>query len=372
MWYKIKPLDTLFFRDGRPFTMGSESWAKPIFPPYPSTLYGIVRSWLIFEKGNLEDFKKEKLKEIVGTPNEKNEKLIIKGPFIANNDLLYFPLPKDLLEAKKDETLKSISLKQKSKIFISDYNLKKILLNNTQDELEESSGYFTINDLKDYLQDNHDNHYNQDNHYNLNSIKTNEILNTELKIGIKRDKTKFTSEEGYLYKIPMIRLKENVSLTFNIEGINNLPEKGFLPVGGEGKPVIIEKIENNLLEDLQNINFNFENKIFKIYLATPSIFENGWYPGWINKENFEGKYNNVKLKLIACSIGKYENIGGWDICNKKPKPMYKAVPAGSVYYFKILDNTKPGKIKELFHFKNISDINPEEGFGLSLIGEVKI
>jgi len=363
MWYKIKPLDTLFFRDGKPFTMGSENWAKPIFPPYPSTLYGIVRSWLIFEKGNFKDFKNKKLEQIVGTPEEKNKNLIIKGPFIANNDLLYFPVPKDFLEAKKNKNLKLISLKQKPKIFISDYNLEELLLNDTQYELEESKGYFTIYDLKDYL---------QNENKILTSIKINELLESEFKIGIKRDKTKFTSEEGYLYKIPMIRLKEKVSLTFNIEGINELPEKGFLPVGGEGKPVIIEKIENNLLEDLQNINFEFKNKIFKIYLATPSIFENGWYPKWINKENFEGTYNNVKLRLIACSIGKYENIGGWDIQNKKPKPMYRAVPVGSVYYFEILDDTKPEKIKEIFHFKNISDINQEEGFGLSFVGEVKI
>jgi len=58
------------------------------------------------------------------------------------------------------------------------------------------------------------------------------------------------------------------------------------------------------------------------------------------------------------------------LANQKPKPMFKAVPAGSIYYFKILDNTTPEKIKETFHLKNISDINSEEGYGLSLIGEV--
>jgi CRISPR-associated protein Cmr3 len=51
--------------------------------------------------------------------------------------------------------------------------------------------------------------------------------------------------------------------------------------------------------------------------------------------------------------------------------MYKAVPAGSVYYFKVLNGVNSNKIKEVFHLKNISDVNPEEGFGLNFIGKVK-
>ncbi len=61
--------------------MGSETWADSIFPPYPSTIYGAIRSWLIFEKGGLKDFKEGKFKEELGTENEKGS-LLIKGPFL--------------------------------------------------------------------------------------------------------------------------------------------------------------------------------------------------------------------------------------------------------------------------------------------------
>ncbi|MGC8977694.1 MAG: type III-B CRISPR module-associated Cmr3 family protein, partial [Candidatus Ratteibacteria bacterium] len=137
MFYKIKPLDTLFFRDGRPFSMGAETWANPVFPPYPSTVYGAIRTWLIFEWGNLEKFKKGELKEDLGTLENKGS-LKIKGPLLALEDILYFPVPKDLLKekGKKDENLYDIDLINKPEIFISDYNLEKCLVNKSDTELE--------------------------------------------------------------------------------------------------------------------------------------------------------------------------------------------------------------------------------------------
>ena len=168
----------------------------------------------------------------------------------------------------------------------------------------------------------------------------------------------------------MIRLKKDYCLLVKINEIDSMPEKGLFTLGGEGKTVRFEKINNNPLEDLENMNFELKDGIFKLYLATPAIFENGWLPRWINAETLEGEKDGIKLKLIACAIGKYLRIGGWDMAKNEPKPMYKAVPAGSVYYFKVLNGASSNDVKNIFHFKNISDINPEEGFGLSCVGVV--
>ena len=58
------------------------------------------------------------------------------------------------------------------------------------------------------------------------------------------------------------------------------------------------------------------------------------------------------------------------MAKNKPKPMRKAVPAGSVYYFRLENEDYTEKIRESFHFKNISDVLPEEGFGLAILGEL--
>jgi len=366
MWYKIKALDTLFFRDGRPFTMGSESWANPVFPPYPSTVYGAIRTWLIFEKGNLKEFREGKYKEELGTPSEKGN-LKIKGPFICLDNNIYFPVPFDSLKKKgatqsEKNNLFYIACINKPEIFISDYYLESILINRNDFELEECDGFINIDSLKNYLI--------QSNEV-LQFTEKKEIFLEEKKTGIRKSRKTLSSEEGYLYRIPMVKLKKEASLLIEIDGISNCPDSGLLQIGGEGKTVKIEKKESdNQLMTLMDINFKFENKIFKLYLATSAIFENGWLPRWVNKSTFEGEYKGIKVKLVCCAIGKFNLIGGWDLANNRPKPMYKAVPAGSVYYFKILDDTPAEKIKEVFHLKNISDINLEEGFGLSFVGEV--
>jgi CRISPR-associated protein Cmr3 len=212
-----------------------------------------------------------------------------------------------------------------------------------------------------------------DNKIIVRFTEKDKIFLKEKKTGIKRSRKTLSSEEGYLYRIPMIRLEKKANLFVEIDGLSHYPNEGLLQIGGEGRTAKIEKIEknDNPLMTLMDIDFKFENKVFKLYLATPAIFKKGWIPDWINEKTFEGNYEGIKLKLIACSVGKYKLIGGWDLANKRPKPMYKAVPAGSVYYFKILDDTPAEKIKEFFHLKNISDINSEEGFGLSLVGEVR-
>jgi CRISPR-associated protein Cmr3 len=168
----------------------------------------------------------------------------------------------------------------------------------------------------------------------------------------------------------MIRLKKEYSFLIKIEGLNDIPKSGILQVGGEGKTAVYEELNINPVENLDSIEFELKNNMFKIYLATPSIFNKGWIPDWIDENNLQGEKDGIKLKLIACVIGKYLRIGGWDMANNCPKQMRKAVPSGSVYYFKVLNNVDSEKIKEVFHLKNISEINSEEGFGLSLIGVV--
>jgi CRISPR-associated protein Cmr3 len=366
MWYKIKPLDTLFFRDGKPFTMGSETWAEPIFPPYPSTVYGAIRTWIIFEKGSLKNFKEGKFKEELGTPSEKGN-LKIKGPLICLDNNIYFPVPFDSLKKKGAPKKEKRALFytyciNKPEVFISDYPLENILVNRNDFVLKECDEFLDINSLKNYLMSCEE---------QLEFTEKKEIFSYEKKTGIKRSRKTLSSEEGHLYRISMIRLKREASFYVEIEGLNSYPCEGKVQLGADWKIVKIEKTEEDLLKELREIDFQLNNKIFKIYFATPAIFKKGWIPDWINEKNFEGNYHGIKLKLIACSIGKYKLIGGWDLANNRPKPMYKAVPSGSVYYFKILDDTSAERIKEVFHLKNISDINSEEGFGLSLVGEVK-
>ncbi|HXH40882.1 MAG TPA: type III-B CRISPR module-associated Cmr3 family protein, partial [Thermoanaerobaculia bacterium] len=49
--YRLVPEDVLFFRDGKPSSIGDDHYLRSIFPPYPSTLYGLVRTQRLLEEG---------------------------------------------------------------------------------------------------------------------------------------------------------------------------------------------------------------------------------------------------------------------------------------------------------------------------------
>lgn len=344
-------------------TMGTDTWAEVIFPPSPATFYGAIRSFLIFQRGGLKDFNNKGYSDI-GSPSAKGT-LKIKGPIIYKDIEMFFPPPFDLVKEEKERRLMLILLNliDKPNLFISDYSCEKILVNKSNKNVKEPEGWLSQTELKNYLTNKED--------YFL-TVPEKEFYEFEHKVGIARDIKTSTTKEGYLYRFPMIRLKKDTALIIDIECVDNFPENGILQLGGEGKSANFEKLNEDKLEELKNIDFKFENCLFKIYLATPAIFKKGWLPDWVDEKTLEGNFNGIRLKLVACAVGRHIPVGGWDIANRDHKPMIMAVPAGSVYYFKIMDDTNAKEIKGKFHFKNISDINPEEGFGLSLIGEVKI
>jgi CRISPR-associated protein Cmr3 len=136
----------------------------------------------------------------------------------------------------------------------------------------------------------------------------------------------------------------------------------MLKLGAENKAVSYKVLENN--SPIEPGDFK---KRFKMVITTPAIFDNGWFPGNIDPNTFIYDYNGLKIKLLSAAVGKKLFIGGWDMKNNKPKKMYRAVPAGSVYYFELISGN-PEDIIQKFHMKSISDIRPKEGFGITYIG----
>jgi len=359
MIIKINPLDTLFFRDGKPFTMGEDTWSNSIFPPYPTTIYGALRSAYFamhidkFEKANEED--------------DPTKNLRIKGIFLKVTEEYFFPLPMDCVKKKDSKEGDGFILHTElAKGFISNYpKLEKLLIissENNEKVENVKNGILSKLDFEEYLKG------------ETNIITYSKIDNyliDEPKIGIARSSQTHSSQEGMLYRVDMKRLENNKSEKINIvvdfEGLD-LPEEGLMKLGGEGKAVRYSK------HNEQDITINFpqfkeDTKQFKIVLTTPAIFKNGWLPNWIGENTLEGEYNGLKLKLLTAAIAKPVNIGGFDIKGRKPKPMYKAVPAGSVYYFELISGNIE-EVKNSFHKKAISDAYPEQGFGIAYVGKI--
>ncbi len=349
MRIKIEPLDTLFFRDGKPFTMGDDSWANGVFPPYPSVIYGALRS----------AYFSEHITELnsAGTANDPTSNINIKGIYFLEGNKVYLSLPHDCVQEKNTNGKSShvLSMRQIS-LNSSCYPVQYVL--RSEGEVENiKDGLISLDSLKTYLQC-------EDRTFDFARIGDKVIPEPKTGIGINR--ITGTADESKLYNASMRRLK-NLALLIEFEGVD-IPQNGLMKLGGEGKAVSYQMNDTNV--DFSLNNFKCSKNIFKLYLSTPAIFKNGWLPRWIDEKNLTGECDGLKIKFLTASIGKPLCIGGFDMKAGEPKHMRKAVPSGSVYYFEIIDGNIQMAFKQ-FHQKAVSDFNPEQGFGIAYVGGVE-
>lgn len=78
-----------------------------------------------------------------------------------------------------------------------------------------------------------------------------------------------------------------------------------------------------------------------ITLLTPAIFAGGYLPAWLDDTTLEGIFPNsaTRVRLKATAVDRWQPASGWDLQQYKPKAMRKASPAGSVYWFELLEGT---------------------------------
>lgn len=378
MIINIKSIDVLFFRDSKPFGRGSEHFTKSIFPPSSQTLYGALRTKVLedlccdyeeFKKGNFV-FKNqelvnkiglEKIKEEIGTV-DKIGNFTLKGPFLLYDGDIFLKLPADVKKVGEENS-------EKYKILHpfnwSNFNIQTDFeINNyphiiTDEPIKDEEGYISLVEFTKYLLCEE-----------IKDIKkSKEIFDYEMRTGIGVNPDTNLTKEGMLYTMGFVRLNKNWSLCAEIENLSILSESGLIKFGGMNRICEYTKLKDNpfkfYFNEIDKIkNLIEKSKIFKIILLTPALFNNGWI-----SDKFE-QIDGIKIKLLSAVIGRPENISGWDLAKNKAKPLRRLVPAGSIYYFELLEGGV-GELFEKLNFVNFSDENSNLGFGLTLIGGVK-
>lgn len=352
MQIEITPMDTLFFRDGKPFNLGEETWADGIFPPAPSVYYGALRS--VFFAENMNEFVKEKLNTI----DDRSRDLEITKMFLKIEAGCFVPVPRDCGIKKEN------SSENDSEVILSDMEETPdgnscptpFLLHFPERYEYPDDHLMSLDVLEEYL-----NGTGRKGAFDV--ISTREYIKSEPKIGIARKNSTHSAEEGRLYRVGMRRL-DGINIFIEFDGFN-ISSQGFMKIGGEGKSAHYHNVTQEYLLPAPE---SIDNR-FKIYLATPAIFSKGWLPNWLDEDTLEGKIDGTgcSVRLLTVAIGKPLRMGGFDMAKNKPKPMRSMVPAGSVYYFEILEGKDTEKILDL-HGKSISDERSEEGFGICYIG----
>ncbi|WP_445612490.1 type III-B CRISPR module-associated protein Cmr3 [Geobacillus sp. YF-1] len=374
----IQPLDLLFVRDGKPFSMGEDVTAQSVFPPPPSTFYGALRS--AYFGTNPNEFTPRQL----NTDDDPTVSLTVRGVHVYDVEKKHFifPIPLDLVIKEDDSERQAYELQMKERNFSSNYPFRTILAPPDEQNMYRSAEgkYINGKELKKYLQGLRNNEH-------IRYLPPEEgadeqpIAKTEMKIGIAIDRRTRTAEESKLYRMGMKRLHPAYRFFVDFDGLDGLKDSGLLRLGGEGRTAFYSKTEIEpptfAWPDYHpNSSSSPSRQLFKLYFAAPTYFANGWLPSWIDPETMSGEYQGIKLDLVTAAVGKYMALGGFDMKERYPKPMRRFVGAGSVYYFAV-SSEHIEEVTTIFHGQCICDepqwtkpTYAQQGFGLCYVGKV--
>jgi len=366
----IHALSPLLWRDGRPFAAaeGTETGARSLPLPLPSTIAGFVRTQVGKRKGVRFKDDHEALKNLHG--------LQVCSPLLVRGDQFVLPAPRDAVVYKGESKTQVMRLKPAENDAGSGCNNPKGMrpLEVTKD-VKPETGYnlWTQLDLTRWL---------------LGQDATPEKISglpTETRVHVGIDPQSQTATEGVLYSVTyraLESLKEGQHHHWSIRARVSLetePEAlGFL--GGEARPVRVsvrDELSKYWFDCPQEIKSAFthvkQGSLVRMVLATPALFDGGWRPGWVEKTGtgeagLPRGLSKVKLKLVAAAVGRREPVSGWNLREQKPKPVRWMVPAGSVYFFEV-ESGDPSALLESW-LRPVSDIEQDrkDGFGLALWG----
>jgi len=394
---QLEALDTLFFKDGKPFSMGEDTWADGIFPPPPSVVYGALRTQYLSanpETLSVENIDAEttdlEISQIYYRFLERSE-ANSAGRISAN---AYFPLPLDIVERdpKFDQRegeehknylkrLEARTRKEKRKktyealrLELSNIGAGKTISSNQDgtyfpywmDEMGVAEpidyGFIEAGDLGIYLHD--------PTHKMFQIKKLSDYLTTEPKTGIKRNRfTKSTGDEGELYRVGM-RRADQFQLEVAIKPLTGHRlfrqengEQATIKLGAEGKMANLRLHPYSPPLPIQGITASE----FCVYLSTPTILfgiEDKHVP--LPDLSFLGE----EVIYLGSAIGKPFSLGGFDMKARQPKPMYQVLPAGSIFYFK----TKNGQAINFdsYQGRSLTAVGQKEGFGIAYFGKINL
>ncbi len=326
----LRPLDKLFIKDGRPLSLEDDSAASGIFPPPPSVIYGALRSAVLA--------KADQPAKAIHTDADpaKGQRATLTGLAFAktkqDTTTLFFPAPFDLVRKKEKDKERRERLDGNRLSFVNDNAMftssptPRLLGTSKADEAVEAvGGYVSAEGLAAYMRG--------EQVAAAEIMEASNLYTPEPKLGIGLNYQSGTTEEGLIYTMAMQRLKPGVTLAVSAEGFDSTLE--LLRLGAEARAA--EVLDGPAVAWPAAVTP--VGKSFTLYLATPAVFKQGWLPDFLDPTSHTGELGGASVKLLAASTGRYIPLGGWDIVAGRPKPMRRAVPAGSVYHFSITGGT---------------------------------
>ncbi len=331
----LKPLDVLFFRDGRPFEAGMRGAGGL---PSPQVLAGALRTHLwrrTHPTVNFEQMANElndrhgdvaAAAEALGVPGWA-ARMYVRGPWFWSNGNPsagpLVPAPADLVTLGKKHTGGEIARLHPAKRSPPGWRPPQggdgmvPLWRLGAEDFEGARGFLDMDGLKTYL--------NGGVPPRKNLVEPKSLYTWEDRVGIAVESDRGVAEDHMLYSARLLRLQKDIAFYAEVILGDDAPgdaQSHFddtLNFGGEGRRVSMAVTEPTAWPQPEN-----RGDGDLALLVTPGIFlgEHNWRPD-------RPGLPRIRAAAVPTSIP----ISGWDLARKCPKPTRHAVVAGSVYLF---------------------------------------
>jgi CRISPR-associated protein Cmr3 len=373
---KIRGIDPLLFRDGRPFTNADGGLTAVSVPlPRPTTLAGFVRTQI----GNA---KRDTVPgwEWDGGNCQYVHDVAIHGPLLMRSvgengaDEVLFSTPLDAIVTQDGEVIRltpDTENKEGGGCDLPEGLLPLVPARDFKEKPGKGYHYWTKSQMMEWLEGK-----------GLDKIAPISGLPRDERVGIAiNDKTN-TTLEGMLYTVQLRGFEEKETLYSLLAKVKKRDEDKIASVGqlgGEQRLTSLTECEDTP-DHWPRCHESLKAKIetmtrIKLTLATPAVFTHGWKPEWIEKagkqtgaDNLPGGFDAIQFKLISAAVGRREAISGWCVRKGEKRNVRWMVPAGSTYFFEVTGDTS--LLHEKCWLKPVSDTQRDrtDGLGLALWG----
>jgi len=380
----ITPRDPLIARDGRPFGIGQGNRMRSLDWLYPSVLAGSLRTLL--GKRTDPTFGPETVKALKG--------LSVAGPLPAVDRTLFLPRPLDCVVSEKGGNRRCLSLRPRP---FGDgegcdlpAGLQPVLLpEDSREDFKPAQipGFWSSAKMAEWLTnptgvgfhvpppDGH----GTDGFLEMppKDVRVHVKMDADTGAGKKEDALFITTGLDFSRKkhATPVQLRARVigdnGFTVALDKLDDLH-----PLGGERRLAHwrADAGDSNLWDCPDQVKRALpSNEGIRMVLATPAIFSAGWKPGWLSEgENaLEGcpPGSAVRLQLVGAIVERWRPLSGWSLEPPVgPKAIRRMVPAGSVYFFKMVSGDGEGLTKTWLQSVCDEQQDRHDGFGLALWG----
>ena len=365
---RFDPLDTLFFRNGTPFAAGSapQDGVGSLFPPHPGSVAGAVRAALALCNGwSGRGPWSQEIREVLGDGPEDLGVLSIDGPFVLRDDQPLFPAPRHLLGSiASDDWTPQVLLHPGPEVVCDLGGVRLPVAPRTCDEIETLKAgdrwWLTRTGMEAVL-------CGECPSATTDVVPSSKLWSDEPRIGLKRDRTTRTAQEGMLYSTRHVRLTRGVSLGAQIAGVPEdwtLPFGRLVPLGGESRLAECQKWHIDSYLDVPLAEIAANRRMTVVALS----------PLDLDEDVYLGRQPIVALggaRVVSACLSRPHRIGGWDSLARRPLPLRSVLPPGSVLF---CEGAEPGSFRGVTEAVEANNgvlkigARQQSGFGLVALG----